>query len=193
MGRAKNWTKEEIALACKAYAVATENSVSGCDIRGEDFNQNLVDIFKTFAPVPTPEDTYHFRKHVYVYLRDNVFGALQKFQKSIRKVEASSPSGVTEQQKINMAVAIHVGKTKKMDYDFKDFDASSWRLYLAWINVKFFPKFSTSESKVATPSNIGINGTVQEGDKPSPLSSGTSNSIYQKREKEGMLQKEKFH
>ena len=135
MSRSKNWKKEEIALACKAYAVATKNSVSGCDMRGEDFNQNLVDIFKTFAPVPTPEDTYHFRKHVYVYLRDNVFGALQKFQKSIRKVEASSPSGVTEQQKINMAVAIHLGKTKKMDYDFKDFDASSWRLYLAWINV----------------------------------------------------------
>ena len=169
-------------MACKAYAVATENSVSGCDMRAEDFNHTLLQTFKTLAPIPTPEGTYHLREHcAYPYLRDSVFCILQKFHKSIRRVEASCPSGVTEQQKINMAVAIHVGKTNKMDYDFKDFEASSWRLYFASKNLQCLPKFSIVAKKLAPSDEVSLLDDV------SPISTVTAHSIYKQKGKEGML------
>ena len=108
-------------------------------------------------------------------MRDNVFGNLQKFNKAIRKVEVSNPSGVTEQQKINMAVAIHLGKTNKMDYEFKDFDPFFWRLYKSWLNVKFLPTFSTD--KDATKE------VDEEVENISPLSSSSVHSVYSARGK----------
>ena len=56
-------------------------------------------------------------------------------------IEVSNPSGVSEIQKINMAVAIHLQLTKKMDYQYKDFDKTKWRLYGAWVALRDLPKF----------------------------------------------------
>ena len=52
-----------------------------------------------------------------------------------------NPTGVTEQQKRNMAVVMYLGKVKTMDYAFKDFDATEWKLYTGWLAVKHLPKF----------------------------------------------------
>jgi hypothetical protein len=41
-----------------------------------------------------------------------------------------------------MAVAIHLGKTKKMDYKFCDFDTTKWPNYLAYYVLKDIAKFS---------------------------------------------------
>ena len=89
-----------------------------------------------------------------------------------------------------MAVAIHVGKTNKMDYDFKDFDASSWRLYFAWRNVQSLHKFSIALKKLAPSDEVSlvddIVQTSKKGDTVSPTSTVTAHSIYkQKRKREG--------
>ena len=40
----------------------------------------------------------------------------------MRVVSISIPTGVTEKEKINMAVAIHCKETKKMEYKVKSYD-----------------------------------------------------------------------
>ena len=50
--------------------------------------------------------------HIFIYAI-MMFANVQKFAKTLWIIEVSNPSGVTEQQKINMTVAVHLGKTKK--------------------------------------------------------------------------------
>jgi hypothetical protein len=41
-----------------------------------------------------------------------------------------------------MAVAIHMKKTNRMNYQYRDFDTTNgWRLFLAWLKLKELPKF----------------------------------------------------
>lgn len=54
----------------------------------------------------------------------------------------SVPTGTTEQNKINMAVAIHKKKTKLMDYSYRDFDPMVWKHYTCWLALKDIPKFA---------------------------------------------------
>ena len=48
-----------------------------------------------------------------------------------------------------MAVAIHRGLTKSVEYKYKALDASSWRFYGAWKVLKTLPKFQYSHNKPA--------------------------------------------
>ena len=92
-------------------------SIRGADQRIEDFNQSISDTMKQLSPSPCEEGTYYHRgDRIFPYLRDNVFPDVQKFNKARRIIEASCPSGVTDDQKVNMAVAIHLQKTKVMEY-----------------------------------------------------------------------------
>ena len=117
----KQWTPTEVGVACRAYCSATQDSIKGADQKAEDFNQKLVDIFDKLSPANCDDGTYfHCGEHVFLYLCDNVFPDVQKFNKARQIVEASSPSGVTDDQKINMAVAIHLEKTKKWSTDLKN-------------------------------------------------------------------------
>jgi hypothetical protein len=53
----------------------------------------------------------------------------------------SNPTGVTEQQKVNMAVAYHLGRAEGMDYKHKDFKAKTWKFYHCWLVLKKTRKF----------------------------------------------------
>ena len=139
---APNWQHHEITIACRAYTNDTNNGIQSCDQDMEKFNNDIVEKMRLLAPSGYLPGTYHERAHrIYKYLRDNVFGEVQKFNKSLRLVEISHPSGVTEEQKVSMAIAIHLKLTKKMDYEFKDFEKSKWRLYGAWDVLRHLPKF----------------------------------------------------
>ena len=120
---APNWKADEIALACQAYASATNNGIQGADQDIEAFCDDIVKKLEQLVPRPESiqDNTYHKRGHrVYFYLRDNVFKEINKFNKALRIVDSSHPTGVNLSQKLSMAVAIHLGFTKKMDYYFKD-------------------------------------------------------------------------
>ena len=71
-----------------------------------------------------------------------MFGDIQKFHKAIRIVDVCNPTGVSAEQQLSMAVAIHLGKTNKMDYEFKDFDKKKWKLYDAYLVLRKLPKFA---------------------------------------------------
>ena len=110
---APNWQPHKIAIACKAYASATNNGIQGCDQDIEKFNNDIVEKICLLAPSGYCPGTYHERgDRIYKYLCNNVFGELQKFNKSIQMVETSHPSGVSEEQKVSMAIAIHLKLTK---------------------------------------------------------------------------------
>ena len=149
----KHWRPEEIALICKAYTDVIRNPIHGADQRLADFFVNLLEKYKTVSPTNCDDGRYYLRgDSVYPHLRDYVFPDVQKFQKAIRIVDASNPSGTTEKENLNMAIAIHTKATKKMEYKFKDFDSSKWKLYESYIELKKLPKFfkSPSTSSVIT-------------------------------------------
>ena len=129
MGR--HWSGSEIAAACKAYAKATLNPLVGADRDIESFSREIVTHMVDFAPVNAPDGTFqHHGLRIYQYLRDNDFGYFHKFNKRLRHIYACNPTGVTEQQKINMAVAVYNRKVNGMDYAFKDYNADThWKLY----------------------------------------------------------------
>ena len=143
MGRTKNWTAEEIAAACKAYCAATENAVQGADMRVEDFNDSIIEKFRAFSPPDPPIGTFHMCISPFFYLRNNVFGKVHKFNKAIRLVNLSEPTGVTDDKKLRMSVAILMEITMKMDYKWKSFDPNEWKLYKSWLVLKNCQNFSS--------------------------------------------------
>ena len=152
MGR--HWTGAEIHAACKAYAKATLNPAVGADQPLEAFEAEMTVRMEEFTPADADDGTYHRRRKIYTYLRDNVFKCFQKFNKALRHIYACNPTGVTEQQKINMAVALHNKETQSMDYNFKDYDSEKkWKLYGGWTAVRHLPKFALN-SGVRSPSSL---------------------------------------
>ena len=156
---APNWKPHEIAIACKAYTIATQNGIKGADQDIETFNKDILERVRDLAPVGHAPGTYHERgNRAYKYIRDNVFNDVQKFNKAIRIVDLSNPGGVSESQKVNMAIAIHLNLTKKMSYEYKDFNKGQWKLYGAWAALRVLPKFQYD------PANYHVPETDEEKD-----------------------------
>lgn len=178
----KHWQGGEVAIACRAYVAATGDPVKGADQTVETFNNAILKRIEELAPNQIDAGTYHQRgDRVFPYLRDNVFPDVQKFNKARRLVELSCPSGVTEQQKVNMAVAIHLKESTMMDYKYKDFDPYLWRFYSAWLQLRKLPKFAFgSDNASVVPREICENNREMiEIDDESPTDSSTS-AIHKK-------------
>lgn len=141
----KHYTAQEVNAIAKAYVSATSNSIKGADQTIDDFTAAIIEKLEQIAPSNCEDGTYHKRgDSVYPYFRDTVCKDVSSFNIALRMVYCSEPTGVTEQEKINMAVAIHLKKTSKMDYAFKNFVATNWRFYGAWQELKKLPKFRFS-------------------------------------------------
>jgi hypothetical protein len=140
MARGLSWTSTEVEACAKAFVSATNNPVRGSDQRQQDFIDDILKALKRYAPTNLVEadGTYHHRGNVvWSHLRDSVFSDVQKFNESLRLVYLSKPTGITEQQKINIAVAIHNNKISSVDYSFQDsVPCAMWKHYLAWLVLK---------------------------------------------------------
>ena len=65
-------------------------------------------------------------------------------------VSISNPAVVTDEENINMAVAIHCKETNKMEYKYKSYDPNGWKFYspvcicrnfqnlLVYVHLKFY-------------------------------------------------------
>ena len=107
------------------------------------FTSDLLSKFERNSPDLCEPGTYHKRgKTGYPYLRDSVSSNVQKFQKALRSIYLSNTTGVMEQEKTNMAVAIHLKKVKNMDYEMKHFDLNEWKFYGGWLHLNQIPKFA---------------------------------------------------
>jgi hypothetical protein len=76
-----------------------------------------------------------------VFLRDQVFPDVNKFNEALRLVQASHPTGVNDDNIMSMAIALHLGETKRMDYQFKSYDHTKWANFAAWKILSIAPKF----------------------------------------------------
>jgi hypothetical protein len=142
MGHGGKYSPHEAHVIALAWKIATYTE-KGTDQRVESFINDFFKVVEANAPPNTTPGTYHYRqpRQLYHHWRDVVSRDINLFNKSIRIVNSSQPTGVDDQQKINIAVAIHMKKTAKMDYAYKDFEPKQWRHYAAWLNVKDTPKF----------------------------------------------------
>ena len=146
MGRAKAWTKGEHLVLAKAWIHATElgSATVGADQSSDTFWAKVKHELQVRAP-PGPEayGRYHHRGHNAIsgHFRDKVAHDVCKFNKALRMVYSCNPTGVIQCQMVNMAVAIHLGKTSRMEYQFKDFDAAEWINYRVWLVLRKHPKF----------------------------------------------------
>jgi hypothetical protein len=144
MGRGKSWDATELGELARAWVRTSEDPVTGIDQTAARFTQTLFDNFCANAPVGAPEKTYALRSpHAVKQKFDDVSTEIQKFRKSLRKVYASSPTGVTEDNILSMAIAMHIGKTDSMCYEYKDLSHSLWLLYKAYNIFKTHPKLSS--------------------------------------------------
>ena len=89
-----------------------------------------------------------------MYWRDKIQPELNKFNIALQMVNASNPTGMDQQQKVNMAIAIHLGKMDCMNYKYKDFNCHEWLYYLAWDVIQSTAKISPPKpGKVAGVAN----------------------------------------
>ena len=68
--------------------------------------------------------------------KDNISRDVKKFNKAILMVLRSKPSGVTEEEKIHIAVAINLKKADTASSRHKDYQPYDWIYYKAWLVLK---------------------------------------------------------
>jgi hypothetical protein len=103
----------------------------------------LVSIFLAFAG--------RTAQTCYDHLKKNIFPDLKKFNSALLFIQGSKPTGsCTNQEIINMAVALHIQKTNRLDYQFKDFHATEWDNYEAWKLLCKIPQFYPTRSIKST-------------------------------------------
>lgn len=96
-------------MCAKAFVNATHNPIRGSDQTQGDILADILRKLEFLAPADLEAGTYHLRgDSVWKHLRDTVFKDVQKFNEALRLVYLSLPTGVSEEDKINMAVAIHL-------------------------------------------------------------------------------------
>jgi hypothetical protein len=80
-------------------------------------------------------------------LKKNIFPDAKKFNISFNFIKGCSPTGNTnDQQVINLAAAMHCGKTKRLDYLFVNDMPTYWDNYGAWQCLSKIPKFAPTQS-----------------------------------------------
>jgi hypothetical protein len=104
------------------------------------------------------------RSVAWTYLRDHIMKDCQKFNVCLNRVSAMNLSGLTIQQKTNIAVSMHLKKVSsatKDVYAHKDDNPSNWRLYKSWVVLQETVKIRfAAEKQQATSDADGDWGDV---------------------------------
>jgi len=146
MGRSKAWTPHEKKVVSAAFIAASEtgSSMTGKHQKSEVLWAKVFEELKERAPpYPACDDRYHNRGITAIksHWTDSIRFECLKFNKALNVVFAAHPTGCTTQNKINMAVAIFLGKTGRMEYQFKEFNPNEWKNYEAWKVLRAHRKF----------------------------------------------------
>lgn len=164
MGRGKTWDSHENQALARAWVAASEDPIAGTDQTRKVFTDTMRRRFMERGPSPdtVPAGRYGFRSTVSIRQHFNDLSAdCQKFYVALRAVRAANPTGVGEPEICSMAVAIHMGKSKVMDYDYKKFDPCTWISWKAWLVLRNYPKWSSppsSEDSSGERSNGFVSG-----------------------------------
>jgi len=139
MGCGKNWRPNETVVLAKTWIAVSNDPIVGIGQKGAQFWG------KVKAKIDENSPAEHEQEHESGLFKDHGVNSMKhfwtdqlqpeanKFQDRLTRVLAAKlTSNLTEQQKINIAVALHVGKIDQPNYDFHDFDSSAnWKFYNA--------------------------------------------------------------
>ena len=144
MARGKRHTEAEDYLIAKACAWATNDEIKGCEQKKGSFNERVLHYLKRHGPKEKAmAGTHHDRdvagsqRHIGKMKQD-----VAKFMATLRSVLLVEWSGLSFEQKVNIAVAVCLGKAKKPSHDWKDFEATAWPNYCPYQVLSTLPQFS---------------------------------------------------
>jgi hypothetical protein len=163
MGRGKDWRALELVLLARAWVSASNNATLGIGMRSSQFWNDVHDKFIQLSPVDHEQGLFKDRAvgTLKNYWNDHLHPQANKFQLCYTKVLAMELTGnLTEDQKINIAVAYYIGAINKPTYDYRDFDSKKhWKCFSAWYEVmRHQPKWSRMEA--ANPGVAELGGRV---------------------------------
>lgn len=145
-----------------------------------DYRDDIFRIVQMLAPTEHEEGRFGDRgaDAILKYFRDTIAKDVQSFNKALRLVNSSEPTGdLKEEELVNMAVAIHLGKTNRMEYKYRDFSAQAWKFYPAYMELRNEPKFNyhfTQRRTTDTSDNGGEDsGSVGDAIEPPALDLST--------------------
>jgi len=148
MGRSKSWTAEENEVLAKAWIAASEqrSEIDGAGKESSMFWDLVLDEIRNRMPMDSDKITGRYSMRALSAIKshwnDKVKNNSSKFNTSLMLIYRSNPTGSTRQQMVNMAVAMHLGKTSKMEYQYRDIDPNEWINYKAWCHLRHHHKFS---------------------------------------------------
>jgi hypothetical protein len=141
MPQGKRWSVEECEALARAWINISED-VGSEDLKGTDqtadvFWKRVIAAMQRLAP-PDCVGRYHNRAQnaIMTQWTDKIAREVRKFNKSLLKVHAAHLTGVNDEQKINIAVSITMGKIDAPSYRFKDYESSAWMYYRAWLILR---------------------------------------------------------
>lgn len=71
----------------------------------------------------------------------------KKFLMALRKVRVCNPTGVSKEDVLSIAVAVHVEKAISMDYEIKSYFKENWLDYKTWTVWSKYSKWAVSAAK----------------------------------------------
>jgi sRNA-binding regulator protein Hfq len=141
MPKGKRWSPEESFDLAQAWINVSEDAgeveVKGVNQDSDEFWSRVRANFK--ARGPTVQDgTYGDRAVTAImnHWKDNISRECKRFNKSLLKVHSCNLSGVNQQDKINIAVAIHMGKSDCPAARLRKYQPMNWKFYQCWLALK---------------------------------------------------------
>jgi hypothetical protein len=125
MGKGKRWIKAESVALAEAFIASREDgsaTIEGTNQTADYlWETKVMPQFLMRALGVCDPDWFHNRglPAIKAHWQDRISKDVQKFNRALLIIYNSHPTGCTEQEKINMAVALHLGKADGMDYNFK--------------------------------------------------------------------------
>ena len=171
MGKGKAWGHEECVHLSEAFIEVSEDhgspSIAGTNQTAADFYQRLIVAFRSKKPEDAGEGTYDERTDTAVVnqWKDNIKAQCRKFNKCLNKVYSAKPTGVSKEQKINMAVAIICGETKSMQYTCKDYDAGNWKFFECWKLLCVYRGFQPPKDPTKDPTDATEDGSEDDNER----------------------------
>jgi hypothetical protein len=186
MGRGKVWTAIECKHLAEAWLEVSEDK-NETEVKGvfQEADQFWCRVFNKYVLKGRQEGCYGERgvSAVKNFWTDNIARDCMRFNKSLVKVYASKPTGVTLDEKVNIAVALHLKKADTASSRHKDFPAGEWKYYQAWLVLKEHRAFipPTAHQVEESVDLEDLEDDDDNDDADSPTGSGSGSSSVEKR------------
>ena len=136
------YTGEENRIFATAYANATSNPTQGADQTSTKFWEKVMENIELLEPHPSP-DTYSLRGLAAIQRQvSKIKREIQAFSKSLIFIKVCQPTGVDQQQILNLAIAHYKKAMSKLNYSFKNYDAHKWKFFAAYKVLRRLDQFA---------------------------------------------------